>query len=167
MLYMSRIGLMLGVVVACVGCDQVTKAMARATLRSTAPMPLFYEIVTLSYAENPGGFLSFGAHFSETVRFVMFTVAVGCALLVGGMALVRLHGLRTLQRLSLALSLGGGLGNLIDRLGNQGKVIDFLSLGFGPFQTGVFNVADVAVTVGVITFVLSTCWPHRARPAAV
>ena len=48
----------------------------------------------------------------------------------------------------LVLILAGGIGNLIDRVSHQGLVTDFINLGIGPIRTGVFNVADIAVTTG-------------------
>jgi len=49
-----------------------------------------------------------------------------------------------------ALLAGGGIGNLIDRVINDGRVADFVSLGLGPVRTGIFNVADVAVMAGAM-----------------
>ncbi len=51
--------------------------------------------------------------------------------------------------LAIALVVGGGLSNLIDRLVNEGRVVDFMQLGIGPLRTGVFNVADVAIMGGL------------------
>jgi signal peptidase II len=51
--------------------------------------------------------------------------------------------------MSLSLILGGGISNLIDRLVRDHRVIDFMIVGFGWLKTGVFNVADVAITAGV------------------
>jgi signal peptidase II len=51
---------------------------------------------------------------------------------------------------ALALVLGGGSSNLIDRFVNDGYVVDFINLGAGPIRTGIFNVADVAITAGVL-----------------
>jgi signal peptidase II len=48
----------------------------------------------------------------------------------------------------------GGIGNLLDRLFNNGAVIDFIRLGIGPLRTGIFNMADVAIVTGVVTFLL-------------
>jgi signal peptidase II len=45
---------------------------------------------------------------------------------------------------------GGGLGNLIDRMMNDGRVVDFVSLGVGSLRTGIMNVADVAVFAGAM-----------------
>ena len=50
--------------------------------------------------------------------------------------------------------LAGALGNLIDRIANDGLVTDFMNVGVGPIRTGVFNVADMAVMFGCIAIVL-------------
>ena len=49
----------------------------------------------------------------------------------------------------LALVISGGIGNLIDRV-TRGYVIDFIFMGIGPLHTGVFNIADIAITSGLI-----------------
>ena len=59
----------------------------------------------------------------------------------------------TLVTTGLAMILGGGLGNLHDRL-VYGFVRDFMQLRVGPLHTGIFNAADAAITVGVIVLVL-------------
>ena len=56
---------------------------------------------------------------------------------------------------ALALMLGGGVGNLIDRLVNDGRVIDFMHVGVGVLRTGVFNVADMALMAGLGLMALS------------
>ena len=57
---------------------------------------------------------------------------------------------RTLPLVAVGLIAGGGLSNWIDRLAHGGFVTDFLSVGFGPVRTGIFNLADVAVVAGVV-----------------
>jgi signal peptidase II len=51
--------------------------------------------------------------------------------------------------ISLSLILGGGASNLADRMLNDGRVVDFMNLGIGKLRTGIFNVADVAIMVGM------------------
>ena len=58
-----------------------------------------------------------------------------------------------IEKLDAILVMGGGFGNLIDRIYNQGRVVDFMNLGIGSLRTGVFNVADLAVTFGAIAVV--------------
>ena len=55
-----------------------------------------------------------------------------------------------LTALSSTLIISGGLGNLIDRMVNQGAVIDFMNIGLGSIRTGVFNGADLAIMVGLL-----------------
>lgn len=52
-----------------------------------------------------------------------------------------------------SLVLSGGLGNLVDRIINDGRVIDFMNIGIGSLRTGIFNVADVCITVGVVVLI--------------
>jgi signal peptidase II len=54
----------------------------------------------------------------------------------------------------IAFIIGGGIGNLIDRLRYGGFVTDFIYLAAGPLHTGVFNIADMAITGGVIAIVI-------------
>jgi len=77
----------------------------------------------------------------------------------------------TLFRLvSLALVIGGGFGNLLDRA-SSGVVRDFLNLGAGPVRTGIFNVADACVTLGAFAYLLACLsvprgWLRRWRARA-
>jgi len=56
------------------------------------------------------------------------------------------------QLISLACLIGGGIGNLIDRIWNNGAVTDFMMFGLGPLHTGILNIADIAVTFGALVF---------------
>jgi signal peptidase II len=56
---------------------------------------------------------------------------------------------------SVALIVGGGVSNLVDRLRYGGYVVDFLNVGIGPVRTGIFNVADMAIMVGVVLWAFS------------
>ena len=55
---------------------------------------------------------------------------------------------------SFALILAGGLGNIIDRIWHDRHVTDFMNVGIGSLRTGIFNVADMCVTAGVIGLVI-------------
>jgi signal peptidase II len=59
------------------------------------------------------------------------------------------------KNLSLALILGGALGNLTDRIGT-GRVTDFLDFGIGTMRWPVFNIADSCITVGIILFIITS-----------
>jgi signal peptidase II len=145
-----RLPLVLLVLLCCVGCDQAVKALAKGALASSPPVLLLDGAVRLQYTENPGAFLSLGESLPAGVRFLLGVVLVGATHLALLVFLLRTRTLSTWQRVGFSLFLAGGLGNWLDRLLNEGRVIDFVSLGVGGLHTGIFNVADVAITAGIL-----------------
>jgi signal peptidase II len=146
-------------IVAVVALDQWTKVLVRERL---TPYPHSYAggILSLLHAENEGAFLSLGANLPPATRALIFSGAVSIAVLLalGMLVTRRVHGI---DAVAVALIAAGGVGNLIDRLGRGGRVTDFLYLSVGPLHTGVFNVADVAITGGVVWLLLSSFLPQR------
>jgi signal peptidase II len=152
---LRRISLILLVLAACVGCDQVTKEFAQRSLAGSAPVSWLDDSVRFEYTENTGAFLGLGSNLPRDVRFlvlVIFTSAM--LLLLVGFAFSARH-LSLAQWAGLSLLAGGGVGNLIDRIFNDGVVIDFVRLRLGPLRTGIFNVADVAIVVGTLLLLAS------------
>ena len=145
----------------CVGCDQAAKAIARDALASSPPVSFFGGAVRFEYAENPGAFLSLGAGLPPRVRFLLGVVFVALALAALLVFMLRSASLSPGQKVGLSLIVGGGFGNLIDRVANDGHVIDFVSVGIGSLRTGIFNVADMAITAGVLVMLVSG-WRERA-----
>lgn len=149
------VGLVAG---SCVGCDQVTKAVAHQHLAGQEVFSMLGGTVRLSYVENPGAFLSLGADLPAAVRFWAFGVLVALALAAVTAHLVMGRTTSAAHLVGMAMILGGGLGNLIDRA-STGVVRDFLNMGIGPLRTGIFNLADLAITTG---FVIVLC-SYRVR----
>ena len=133
----------------CVGCDQAAKVLARDALAERPPSSLLHGVVQLQYVENPGAFLSLGAGLPHPIRFLLFVVGAGAVLEAGLAFAVRSNRLNRWQKAAVLLAVGGGIGNLIDRV-THGAVVDFVSLGIGPLRTGIFNLADVAITIGLV-----------------
>ena len=148
-------------VVSIVGCDRASKEIATDLLAGVPPQSYFFDLLRLSYHENSGSFLSLGAQLPETFRFMVFTV--GAAIL---MMLFALYALRSRWRgakfVGFALFVGGGTANWVDRV-TDGTVIDFLNVGIGPVRTGIFNVADMALTAGVVILLFSESFRARER----
>ncbi len=143
-----------------VGCDQLTKEAAHQLLALQPPDSWFHDTIRLQYAENTGGFLSLGGGFSEGLRILLFQVFPALCLLVLTIVLfVQPMPLATVVAWSLVLS--GGLGNLVDRIMNDGRVINFMNIGIGSLRTGIFNVADVCITVGVALLLVEAVWPRQ------
>ena len=145
---------------ATIGCDRVTKHMAAERLAGAPTRSFLADTLRLTYAENVGGFLSLGADLVEPIRTAIFTIGTGAALVVL-VALLWRSGWQSWRTAGLALFIAGGLSNWFDRW-LDGRVVDFLNVGIGWLRTGVFNVADMAVMLGVVLFVLAS---PRSRPA--
>jgi signal peptidase II len=131
-----------------VGCDQATKQWAVRALKEAPLRSYFADTVRLQYTENEGAFLGLGRTLPPLPRFCLFTVLSGGALVVLLGAVARSRS-SSLPIVPLSLLLGGGAANVLDRAIYGGRVVDFLNLGVGPLRTGIFNVADIAITTGV------------------
>lgn len=165
----TRLLWMLPVALTVLLVDQLSKAWAVAHLAGR-PAQTYLGVLTLTYAENLGAWGSLGAGWSPGLRFLALT-AFPMVLLVG----VGLHILRDRQAthsdiVALALVIGGGAGNLIDRL-QLGHVRDFLYLGYGPIGTNIFNIADSMVMLALPMLLFarrpethSPADEHRASP---
>ena len=128
--------------------DQLTKLAARAFLRGQEPVNILGEYCRLTYLENPG--MAFGIRVGGPAFFTVFATLASLVVLI---YLFRLRGDRSGARFALALIFGGAVGNLIDRL-LYGQVVDFIEVGVKNFRWPVFNVADSAVTVGMILLIV-------------
>ena len=148
----SRLALTI-VVLATIGCDRLTKHVASVTLAGEPSHSFLGDTVRLVYTENIGGFLSLGASLPPAARTAVFTIAT--ALLLIGMVVFAVRSHWTGWRLvALALFAAGGASNWIDRA-VRGSVIDFLNVGVGPIRTGIFNVADMAIMLGLAVLLLA------------
>jgi signal peptidase II len=94
-----------------------------------------------------------------TGRSTLLTVLLGVGVVVLGVLVARVR--TRAQAVSGGLILGGGLGNLSERVvsGHHGQVADFITLSHWP----TFNVADACITVGVIVLAVSLIHPAGAR----
>jgi len=141
--------------VACVGCDQATKVLADSYLPKNEMVSYLNDTVRIGYVENSGAFLGMGGQLSEEIRFIMFQAIAG--IFIVAMFIYSLIGsnlgLGAIAGISLVFS--GGASNLFDRVVNDGAVIDFLNIGIGFIRTGIFNIADVAIMIGGLLFILS------------
>lgn len=141
--------------------DQGTKQLARTHLARRRPHR--YGAITFLYAENQGAFLDLGSTLPPQVRAILFDGVVAIGLLVAAVVLFRGPMQSQADAVAVALIIGGGVGNLIDRLRFEGRVSDFLYLAAGPLHTGIFNAADLAITFGVIWLMASWMFTGRRR----
>ena len=151
----------MALIVATVGCDRVTKHFATVNLSGSPHRSFLADTVRLQYAENSGAFLSLGAGLPEWGRRTLFVAGTGFFLLVLGVAVLRRHFPGRLLA-GLCLIWAGGVSNLIDRIA-RGTVVDFLNVGVGRLRTGIFNVADLAITIGVAVVLIREAGFFRRR----
>jgi signal peptidase II len=164
----KRIAFVLFKLLACVGCDQKTKFLARATLEGSDSKSFLGDTIRMDYAENPGGFLGLGSSLPAEWRSAVLTV--GCSVGISVLLLYTLLASQSgcLQVLALSLICAGGIGNLIDRWA-YGYTRDFLVLAVGSVHTGIFNVADAALMAGCVLILLIR-WLERSahfRPMGI
>lgn len=157
----KRSAAILLLLVLCVGCDQLTKDAATQYLAFESPHSWYHDTVRLEYAENTGAFLSLGSGFSNRLRILFFQVFPALWLLALTWYLLSTKTLSLSLTIAWSLVLSGGVGNLIDRVLHDGRVIDFMNLGIGSLRTGIFNVADVCITIGAV-FLISQLLRNRA-----
>ncbi len=144
----------LAVVVPVVALDRVTKDAVVTAIGPDAPqhrIDLLGRWIGLEYAENRGA--AFGLFGAQSPILPLIAMAIVLAI---GIAYARQRRPSIVLGLVVGLAIGGAIGNLIDRV-RLGHVVDFIAVGPWPN----FNVADSAVTVGVVGFVAWSLWTSR------
>jgi len=137
---------------AVVTLDLWTKHWATRTLAYQEPVEILGPFVRFTYTRNSG--VAFGLGAGVPFPYYVFSLAAVAVILF---LFFKQRVTGAARQLALALIMGGALGNLIDRL-RFGEVVDFIEIGYGRWHWPVFNVADSAVTVGVILFAIT--WPR-------
>jgi|TARA_B110000467_G_scaffold107291_1_gene97665 signal peptidase II len=128
------------------------------------------EFLRFSYVENPG--IAFGIRLGNLKVFVtMISIAIASYL---AFLLYNSKQFVYIEKLSLALIFGGAVGNSIDRLliyipnSTYAGVVDFIDVGIGGHRWYIFNIADSAVTVGIILyFIYSTFFENKQNVSNV
>lgn len=139
--------------------DIVTKVIVQNTLQEYRPVPVLGEFFRLTYIFNPGA--AFGLHLGDASRWIFMGLALLAVVVLG--IFYRNTPAHDRWRLNaIALVTGGAIGNLIDRIREPRGVIDFFDFGFGALRWPVFNVADIAVTVGAVLLAVSL-WREDQR----
>ena len=131
---------LIAIIVGIVGIDQLTKWLAVIYLQGEPSFPLWREVLHFTYVENTG--MAFGMLKDHRWVFMVFSTVSIIALLV---YLFRFRPQSRWMQIPMAMIVGGGIGNMIDRI-FLGYVIDFID--FTLIDFAVFNIADSFVCVG-------------------
>ncbi len=142
--------------------DQVSKSIMIGPLALQARGQIvLLPIFNFTWTENRGISLGLGQATNDTQRWLLVAATAAIALLVAWW--IRREQ-QSGDRFALALVLGGALGNIIDRV-RFGYVVDFLDLHFGEWRPFlVFNVADAAISVGVVILLFRALFVRPAPP---
>lgn len=124
--------------------DQITKIAVQQWMTLYQSYPVLGDVVQLTYIRNPGA--AFGIDIGGRWLYLALSI-IACAVMI--YYLLRLPASERRGRYAMMTVLGGALGNLIDRA-LYGEVTDFIDIGAGAYRWPVFNVADSAVTIGII-----------------
>lgn len=132
--------ILIAIIVGAIGLDQLTKWLAVVNLQGEPSFPLWPEVLHFTYVENTG--MAFGMMKDHRWVFMVFSTVAIVGLTV---YLFRFRPESRWMQVSMAMIIGGGVGNMIDRI-VLGYVVDFID--FTLIDFAVFNVADSFVCVG-------------------
>jgi signal peptidase II len=156
----------LSVSVTIVILDQITKAMIRPMLALHESREVIPGFLDLTRVHNTGA--AFGVLNAAEFPFKTLVLSIVAAVALGGVAWYALTVPLTdrLARIGIAGVLGGAIGNLIDRA-SAGYVLDFVDAYWNGWHFWAFNVADAAITIGVIFMILDILGLGKRAPNTV
>ncbi len=143
--------------------DQITKIWVERNMQVYESKTILPGLLDLHYIRNTGaafGFLS-GSHAGFRIPFFILVSAVAVGIIL--FLFHKLEDSELMMPTALSLVLGGAVGNLVDRI-RLGEVIDFLLIHYKSFHWPAFNVADIAITVGVSLLVLRIFLLDKRQP---
>ena len=143
-----------------IGCDQISKEVVRTHVESRDYIELVTDHLILTNVENTGAMLGFGADFPPIVKIILLQILPVSVLIVLLYRLLTKKTIGTWLVIAFAFVIGGGIGNLIDRIA-YGSVTDFFQIRLGFLKTGIFNMADVAITLGVVLILLLSLFSKK------
>lgn len=142
-----RLVLILVLIFANIGCDQITKKLAREQIKEYETIEVIGEYLILTKTENTGAFLGMGSDFPPIVRTLLLLILPILVMVGVFIYLLRTNDLSQINVIGLSFIVGGGIGNLYDRI-LYGSVTDMVFIDLQFAHTGIFNLADVSVMVG-------------------
>lgn len=146
--------------------DQVTKALVREHLAVHESIPIIPSLLDFTHVRNTGAAFGFLNAAEFPFKSVVLSLVATGALVAMALYSAALASHQFLARIGLALVIGGAVGNLIDRM-LHGAVIDFVDVYWRTHHFWTFNVADSAITIGVIVLILDMLGVgNRPHPAS-
>ncbi len=142
--------------------DQLTKLAVAASFHLGESRELIGDFIRLTHVKNPGAAFSVSFGGPE-VMFAITVLVIGVLVYMVAKGIIRPETVS--GKIALAMVFSGAVGNLIDRV-RMGEVTDFIDMGIGPHRWPVYNVADIAITIGMallfITYARQTEHPSNS-----
>lgn len=140
-----------GIVIVVTAVDQLTKAVVWKMVPLYDSIHVINGFFNLTHIQNPGGAFGFLADQHFALRNLLFLVISLIALGLVFYFYMSTPKTHQLLGFGFALIFGGAVGNLIDRI-RMGRVIDFIDIYFRSYHWPAFNIADSAISLGIIIF---------------
>jgi len=150
---------LIGIIAVIVALDQWSKWMIKTSYDLYHSEPIIQDFFHFTYVTNDG--MAFGLSFPGGKHVLLFVTFALTGVIIW--MLWKEKESHNLIRYGLSFILAGAIGNMIDRM-LYGKVVDFLDIMIGDFHWYIFNVADSAVTTGMILFILHTILIGEKKP---
>jgi signal peptidase II len=139
-----------------IAADQISKFWIRANIDAGSISEIIGKNFTLHNVENTGAFLGMGSDLGEPWRTILLLVLPVAVLIVVIYHVFKEKHMDWFTLIGFSCILGGGIANIYDRIA-LGSVTDFWRIDLGGiFKTGIFNVADLSVSIGMILLLIST-----------
>jgi len=136
--------------------DQASKAAVLRLMQRDESIPIISDFVKLTLVQNSGA--AFGMLSGNNVPLILTTLLAAAAVVF---LIFRSRKEGSQLSFPLVLVLGGALGNLVDRV-RLGEVVDFVDMGWKLHRWPVFNVADIAITAGVVLFCYHSIFARKS-----
>ena len=134
--------------------DQLSKFLIRQNVDQYSEIKLIGDYFILTNVENSGAFLGMGSDFSPFIKTVFLLILPIIVLICIMIYVYRDKEIDKISLIGFCFIIGGGIANIYDRI-MYGSVTDFLFIDLGGiFKTGIFNIADLSVTTGMIMILL-------------
>ncbi len=144
------------IIIITITIDQISKVVVRKHVDASSSSNIIGDYFTLHNVENTGAFLGMGSDLNPTLKIILL---LALPVIVLGFVLRHILKDKSIDKFSLfafASIIGGGIANVYDRF-VYGSVTDFFHIDLGGvFRTGIFNMADLSVTTGMIILIIAS-----------
>ena len=129
--------------------DQITKSIVRNNIETNETIGFLNNTLILKKAENTGAAFGIGGNMPSDIKTIYFQILPLIFLVYLFRMIIVDKDITKTTAIGIAFAIGGGIGNIFDRI-FYGSVTDFIILKINTLETGIFNLADVSIIVGII-----------------